>query len=56
MLRSYFNEISTSQPIQRAWRILPMRLIYRPMVSYWAAVLRAIKGAWVSRGKLERTA
>ena len=46
------------EPILRAWRILPMRLIYRPMLSYciWRAILRAIKGAWVSWGKLERTA
>ena len=45
-------------PIVRAWRILPMRLIYRPMLSYciWKAILRAFKGAWVSWGKLERTA
>jgi cellulose synthase/poly-beta-1,6-N-acetylglucosamine synthase-like glycosyltransferase len=44
--------------ILRAWRILPMRLIYRPMLSYciWKAILRAFKGAWVSWGKLERTA
>ena len=42
----------------RAWRILPMRLSYRPMLSYciWKAILRALKGAWVSWGKLERTA
>src|SRR5215471_7304309 len=46
------------EPLLRAWRILPMRLIYRPMLSYciWKAILRAIKGAWVSWGKLERTA
>jgi cellulose synthase/poly-beta-1,6-N-acetylglucosamine synthase-like glycosyltransferase/peptidoglycan/xylan/chitin deacetylase (PgdA/CDA1 family)/spore germination protein YaaH len=46
------------EPIVRAWRILPMRLIYRPMLSYviWKAIFRAIKGAWVSWGKLERTA
>jgi cellulose synthase/poly-beta-1,6-N-acetylglucosamine synthase-like glycosyltransferase/peptidoglycan/xylan/chitin deacetylase (PgdA/CDA1 family)/spore germination protein YaaH len=46
------------EPITRAWRILPMRLIYRPMLSYciWRAILRAIRGAWVSWGKLERTA
>src|SRR5438094_85941 len=46
------------EPILRAWRILPMLLIYRPMLSYciWKAILRAIKGAWVSWGKLERTA
>ena len=41
-----------------AWRILPMRLIYRPMLSYviWKAILRAVKGALVGWGKLERTA
>jgi cellulose synthase/poly-beta-1,6-N-acetylglucosamine synthase-like glycosyltransferase len=46
------------EPILRAWRILPMRLIYRPMLSYviWKAILRAIKGALVSWGKLDRTA
>jgi peptidoglycan-N-acetylglucosamine deacetylase len=46
------------EPIVRAWRILPMRVIYRPMLSYciWKAILRAVKGAWVSWGKLERTA
>ncbi|HEY2123990.1 MAG TPA: polysaccharide deacetylase family protein [Chthoniobacterales bacterium] len=46
------------EPVRRAWRILPMRLIYRPLLSYciWKAILRAIKGAWVSWGKLERTA
>ncbi len=46
------------EPILRAWRILPMRLIYRPMLSYciWKAILRALKGALVGWGKLERTA
>jgi peptidoglycan-N-acetylglucosamine deacetylase len=46
------------EPIVRAWRILPMRLIYRPILSYciWKAILRAVKGAWVGWGKLERTA
>ena len=46
------------EPIRRAWRILPMRLIYRPMLSYciWKSILRAVKGALVSWGKLERTA
>ncbi len=44
--------------VLQAWRIIPMRLIYRPMLSYcvWKAVLRGVKGAWVSWGKLERTA
>ena len=50
--------ILEKEPVSRAWRILPMRLIYRPMLSYciWKAILRAIKVAWVSWGKLERTA
>jgi peptidoglycan-N-acetylglucosamine deacetylase len=45
------------EPILHAWRILPMRLIYRPLLSYviWKAIFRAIKGAWVGWGKLERT-
>jgi hypothetical protein len=35
-----------------------MRLIYRPLLSYviWKAIFRALKGAWVGWGKLERTA
>ncbi len=46
------------EPVWRAWRILPMRLVYRPMLSYviWKAIIRAIKGAFVTWGKLERTA
>lgn len=44
--------------VLQAWRVIPMRLIYRPMLSYcvWKAILRGIKGALVSWGKLERTA
>jgi cellulose synthase/poly-beta-1,6-N-acetylglucosamine synthase-like glycosyltransferase/peptidoglycan/xylan/chitin deacetylase (PgdA/CDA1 family)/spore germination protein YaaH len=50
--------IIEGEPIIRAWRILPMRLIYRPLLSYviWKASFRALKGAWVSWAKLERTA
>lgn len=46
------------EPIIRAWRILPMRLIYRPLLSYviWKAGFRAFKGVWVSWVKVERTA
>lgn len=46
------------EPVLHAWRIIPMRLIYRPLLSYviWKAILRALKGAWVGWGKLERTA
>jgi cellulose synthase/poly-beta-1,6-N-acetylglucosamine synthase-like glycosyltransferase/peptidoglycan/xylan/chitin deacetylase (PgdA/CDA1 family)/spore germination protein YaaH len=46
------------ESVWRAWRILPMRLIYRPLLSYviWKALFRAVKGAFVNWGKLERTA
>jgi cellulose synthase/poly-beta-1,6-N-acetylglucosamine synthase-like glycosyltransferase/peptidoglycan/xylan/chitin deacetylase (PgdA/CDA1 family)/spore germination protein YaaH len=46
------------EPLLHAWRILPMRLFYRPLLGYviWKAIFRAIKGVWVSWGKLERTA
>ena len=46
------------EPVLHAWRVLPMRLIYRPLLSYciWTAIFRALKGAWVNWGKLERTA
>ena len=46
------------EPLSKAWRILPMRLIYRPLLSWvvWSAIIKAFKGAWVTWGKLERTA
>ncbi len=46
------------EPRSKAWLILPMRLIYRPLLSWvvWKAILKAFKGAWVTWGKLERTA
>ena len=46
------------EPVLKAWRILPMRLLYRPLLSWviWQAILKAFKGAWVTWGKLERTA
>ena len=46
------------EPLSHAWLILPMRFVYRPLLSYviWKSLLRAAKGAWVSWGKLERTA
>jgi cellulose synthase/poly-beta-1,6-N-acetylglucosamine synthase-like glycosyltransferase/peptidoglycan/xylan/chitin deacetylase (PgdA/CDA1 family)/spore germination protein YaaH len=46
------------ESILHAWRILPMRFIYRPLLSYvvWKALFRAVKGAFVTWGKLERTA
>lgn len=46
------------EPLWKAWRILPMRLFYRPLLSWvvWSSILKAVKGAWVTWGKLERTA
>lgn len=46
------------EPLSKAWRIVPMRLIYRPLLSWvvWLAIIKACKGAWVTWGKLERTA
>lgn len=46
------------EPLRKAWTILPMRLFYRPLLAWviWRAILRALKGAWVTWGKLERTA
>ena len=46
------------EPVRRAWLILPMRFVYRPMLSWviWKSLIKAAKGAWVSWGKLERTA
>ena len=44
--------------LRQAWTILPMRLLYRPLLSWviWRAIIKAVKGAWVTWGKLERTA
>jgi len=46
------------EPLRRAWLILPMRLIYRPLLAWviWRSLIRAAKGAWVGWGKLERSA
>ena len=46
------------EKLRKAWLIIPMRLIYRPLLSWviWHALYKAIKGAWVTWGKLERTA
>jgi peptidoglycan-N-acetylglucosamine deacetylase len=46
------------EPLWQAWRIIPMRVLYRPLLSWvvWKSILKAIKGAWVSWDKLKRTA
>lgn len=58
MLLALIACVLEDEPIAKAWRILPMRLIYRPLLSWvvWQAVIKAFKGAWVTWGKLERTA
>jgi cellulose synthase/poly-beta-1,6-N-acetylglucosamine synthase-like glycosyltransferase/peptidoglycan/xylan/chitin deacetylase (PgdA/CDA1 family)/spore germination protein YaaH len=47
-----------NEKLRNAWLIIPMRLIYRPLLSWviWRALYQAIRGAWVTWGKLERTA
>src|SRR5207302_1939522 len=46
------------EKLWNAWIIIPMRLIYRPLLSYviWSSILRSLNGALVGWGKLERTA
>ena len=41
---------------QALW-VLPMRFLYRPVLSFviWRAIVAALRGAWVGWGKLERT-
>ena len=58
MLLAVIACILEDEPISKSWRILPMRFIYRPLLSWvvWCAILKAFKGAWVTWGKLERTA
>jgi len=44
--------------LKAAWRILPMRFLYRPLLAWvvWKSISRAAKGALVGWGKLERSA
>jgi cellulose synthase/poly-beta-1,6-N-acetylglucosamine synthase-like glycosyltransferase/peptidoglycan/xylan/chitin deacetylase (PgdA/CDA1 family)/spore germination protein YaaH len=46
------------EPLRQAWLALPMRFLYRPMLSWviWKSLSKAAKGVLVSWGKLERTA
>ena len=43
---------------QTAWRAIPMRLLYRPLLGYvvWKCILKATAGSWVRWAKLDRTA
>jgi cellulose synthase/poly-beta-1,6-N-acetylglucosamine synthase-like glycosyltransferase len=46
------------EPWRRSWIMIPMRLIYRPLLSWvvWKSILSAARGVLVGWGKLERTA
>ncbi|MBU0964806.1 MAG: glycosyltransferase [Proteobacteria bacterium] len=46
------------ESLKTAWRILPMRFLYRPLLAWvvWKSIIRAAKGALVGWGKLERSA
>lgn len=45
------------EPLRNAWRIVPMRFVYRPLLSWviWKSLVKAGKGAWVGWGKQERS-
>lgn len=57
-LLAVFALFMEREPLRNAWLTLPMRLIYRPLLSWvvWKSIFKAIKGVWVNWGKLERTA
>jgi cellulose synthase/poly-beta-1,6-N-acetylglucosamine synthase-like glycosyltransferase/peptidoglycan/xylan/chitin deacetylase (PgdA/CDA1 family)/spore germination protein YaaH len=44
-------------PMRRAWLIIPMRFAYRWLLAWvvWKSIFRAIRGALVGWGKLDRT-
>jgi cellulose synthase/poly-beta-1,6-N-acetylglucosamine synthase-like glycosyltransferase/peptidoglycan/xylan/chitin deacetylase (PgdA/CDA1 family)/spore germination protein YaaH len=44
--------------LRKSLLILPMRIVYRPLLAWviWHSIFRAFKGAFVTWGKLERTA
>lgn len=44
------------EPVRRAFWIIPMRFLYRPILSavVWQSILHILRGAWVGWGKLER--
>ena len=46
------------EPLRRSWIMVPMRLVYRPLLSWvvWKSILSAVRGVLVGWGKLERTA
>ncbi len=45
------------EPMGRSWLIIPMRLIYRPLLAYvvWKSLLKAFSGVWMIWSRIERT-
>jgi hypothetical protein len=54
LLACYFD----GEKLRKAFYIIPMRILYRPLLSWvvWKSLFKALKGAWVTWGKLDRTA
>lgn len=50
--------VMEGEPVTRSWIMIPMRLIYRPLLSWvvWRSIVNAARGVLVGWGKLERTA
>ena len=48
--------IMEGERLRWAWLILPMRLLYRPVLAWsvWKAIIRALRGAWVAWGRQDR--
>jgi peptidoglycan-N-acetylglucosamine deacetylase len=48
--------VMEGEKLKTAWRIIPMRLVYRPLLSIavWKSLFRAVRGAWVGWGKQDR--
>jgi len=58
LLLAFYAVHLEGMPLRTAFRIIPQRFIYRPLLSYviWKAIIHALRGAWVGWGKLQRTA
>lgn len=48
--------VMEKEPLTLAFNIIPMRILYRPLLSFaiWSSILNVMKGALVGWGKLER--
>jgi len=56
LLLTFIACLIEREPLLRAFYILPMHVLYRPLLSYvvWKSIIHSIKGAWVGWGKLDR--